>query len=162
VGAHIASCPGCRQELEALHPVIESLAIWPTDILRPPASLWDRLAQRIGVDNDQAPGGPAPRGPGEPEWRQAGPGISVRLLAADPDRDRVTMLVRLAPDTEYPPHRHAGIEELHLLQGELMIGDRTLHPGDYNRAEPGTVDHRVWSATGCTCVLVTSPHDALL
>ena len=67
----------------------------------------------------------------------------------------------LDPGTDYPPHRHAGIEELHLLDGELLIDDRELHPGDYNRAEPGTVDHRVWSKTGCTCVLITSPDDVL-
>ena len=29
------------------------------------------------------------------------------------------MLVRLAPGAAYPPHRHAGVEELHLLEGEL-------------------------------------------
>lgn len=42
-----------------------------------------------------------------------------------------------------------------------MIDDRKLHPGDYNRGEPGTSDGRVWSETGCTCVLVTSFHDIL-
>jgi hypothetical protein len=66
--------------------------------------------------------------------------------------DRVSMLVRLAPRTDYPPHRHSGLEELHLLHGELMINDRKLYPGDYNRAEVGTSDLRVWSETGCTCV----------
>ena len=29
------------------------------------------------------------------------------------------MLVPLAPGVEYPPHIHAGVEALHLLQGEL-------------------------------------------
>jgi putative transcriptional regulator len=72
------------------------------------------------------------------------------------------MLVRLAPGIDYPPHRHAGIEELHLLHGELIVDDRKLHAGDYLRAEAGTVDHRVWSETGCTCVLITSFRDALL
>jgi anti-sigma factor ChrR (cupin superfamily) len=72
------------------------------------------------------------------------------------------MLVRLAPGTDYPRHRHAGVEELHLLHGELMIGDKKLYPGDYNRAEADTVDHRVWSETGCTCVLLTSTKDVLL
>jgi len=43
-----------------------------------------------------------------------------------------------------------------------MIGDRKLYPGDYHQAETGTVDLRVWSETGCTCVLITSLHDALL
>ncbi len=71
------------------------------------------------------------------------------------------MLVRLAAGIEYPPHEHAGVEELHLLDGELWIDDRKLYPGDYNRAEPGTSDARVWSETGCTCVLITSPSDVL-
>jgi anti-sigma factor ChrR (cupin superfamily) len=73
----------------------------------------------------------------------------------------VSMLVRLAPGAEYPPHGHAGIEELHLLDGELWIDERKLYPGDYNRAEPGTSDKRVWSETGCTCVLITSTKDML-
>lgn len=71
------------------------------------------------------------------------------------------MLVRLAPGTAYPPHRHAGVEELFLLHGELWIEDRKLYPGDYNRGEPGAVDKRVWSETGCTCILITSPSDVI-
>ena len=31
------------------------------------------------------------------------------------------------------------VEELHLLNGELWIDERKLFPGDYNRAEPGSV-----------------------
>jgi hypothetical protein len=54
------------------------------------------------------------------------------------------------------------VEELYLLDGELWIDHRKLYPGDYNRAEPGTSDMRVWSETGCTCVLITSTKDALL
>jgi anti-sigma factor ChrR (cupin superfamily) len=71
------------------------------------------------------------------------------------------MLVRLAPNVEYPPHRHAGVEELHLLDGELWIDDRKLLPGDYNFAQAPSGDKRVWSETGCTCVLVTSTRDVL-
>ena len=69
--------------------------------------------------------------------------------------------VRLAPGVAYPPHRHAGVEELHLLDGELWIDANKLHPGDYNRAERGTSDVLVRSDTGCTCVLITSPLDEL-
>lgn len=162
VEARIAGCPGCRQEMDALRPVMNSLVSWPTDVLRPSTSLWGRLAQRIGVEPAAELIVPPPRRSAEPEWRDVAPGISCKLLATDTDNNRVTMLVRLAPGTDYPPHRHSGIEELHLLAGELVIGHRTLYPGDYNRAEPGTVDHRVWSETGCTCVLVTSFHDTLL
>lgn len=73
----------------------------------------------------------------------------------------MSMLVRLLPGVEYPPHTHAGVEELFLLDGELWIDDRKLYPGDYNRAEAGSADKRVWSETGCTCVLITSTQDIL-
>jgi hypothetical protein len=42
-----------------------------------------------------------------------------------------------------------------------MIDDKKLHPDDYNRAEAGSADQRVWSETGCTCVLLTSTRDGL-
>jgi anti-sigma factor ChrR (cupin superfamily) len=162
VEAHVAACAECRDELETLRPIIEAFAAWPTDVLRPAASLWERLARRIAVETGREPVVSAPPRWVDPEWKEAAPGIACKLLATDAEHGRVSMLVRLAPRTEYPPHRHTGVEELHLLEGELMIGDRTLYPGDYNRAEPGTVDHRVWSETGCTCVLVTSFRDVLL
>jgi anti-sigma factor ChrR (cupin superfamily) len=147
--------------MQTLRPILDAFVAWPTDVLRPPASLWERLSERIAAET----GGeslPSPPRWAEPEWREAAPGISCKLLATDTERHRVSMLVRLAPGTAYPPHRHAVVEELHLLHGELMIGDRRLYPGDYNRAEVGSTDYRVWSDTGCTCVLLTSLDDVIL
>ena len=97
----------------------------------------------------------------EPEWEQVAPGIECKLLATDTERHRVSMLVRLAPGASYPGHTHAGVEELHLLDGELWIDERKLSPGDYNYGAPGMGDERVWSETGCTCVLITSTMDVL-
>jgi ChrR Cupin-like domain/Putative zinc-finger len=159
--AHIATCPDCQRELEGLRPVIERFVAWPTDVLRPPASLQARLAQRIAGENGKPPVPPPPRRWSEPEWEQVAPGIQCKLLATDSERHRVSMLVRLAPGASYPAHTHAGVEELHLLDGELWIEDRKLVPGDYNYAPPGTGDQRVFSETGCTCVLVTSTRDTL-
>lgn len=161
VEAHLAACSTCRQDLVTLRPVIDSFSSWPTDVLRPGTSLWPQLAQRVAAETGAEPYLPASREWKEPDWKEVAPGISVKLLATDKERNRVSMLVRLKPGTDYPPHTHAGLEELHLLQGELWIDDRKLYPGDYNRAEAGTADKRVWSETGCTCVLVTSTQDAL-
>jgi anti-sigma factor ChrR (cupin superfamily) len=126
----------------------------------PPDTIWDRLAERIGPTSPEPPGTSFEKWQ-DPEWEDVAPGIRCKILASDAARDRVTMLVRLAPGVAYPPHCHAGVEELHLLDGELWIEDRKLLPGDYNRAVPGTSDQRVWSETGCTCVLITSPSDTL-
>lgn len=161
VEAHIASCPQCRRELETLRPIVESFVSWPTDVLRPVASLQQRLARRIAAETGGEPVLPTARQWSEPQWEEVAPGISCKLLATDAEKHRISMLVRLAPGGEYPPHTHAGVEELHLLDGELWIDDRKLYPGDYNRAEPGTGDKRVWSETGCTCVLITSTKDVL-
>jgi anti-sigma factor ChrR (cupin superfamily) len=125
-----------------------------------PKSVWDRLALRIAWQTGRPPVVPVPRW-SEPNWEPVAPGIEVKLLATDLERHRVSMLVRLATGASYPAHTHAGIEELHLLDGELWIDDRKLFPGDYNHAAPGTGDDRVWSETGCTCVLITSFRDVL-
>ena len=123
--------------------------------------VWARLAQRIAAEEGEESVASAPDGVPESEWEEVASGISCQLLATDEEKERVSMLVRLAPGAAYPPHRHAGVEELYLLDGKLVIDDKTLYPGDYNRAEPDTGDQRVWSETGCTCVLLTSTRDVL-
>jgi anti-sigma factor ChrR (cupin superfamily) len=159
--AHLAACADCRAELAVLRPIVEGFTGWPTDLLRASPSLKDRLADRIAGETGSGRVAPPARQWQEPEWKQVAPGIECKLLARDEKRERISMVVRLAPGAEYPPHEHAGVEELHLLDGELWIDERKLYPGDYNRAEPGTGDKRVWSETGCTCVLITSTRDML-
>jgi anti-sigma factor ChrR (cupin superfamily) len=161
IQAHIASCPECQREVESLRPVVNRFVSWPTDVLRPATSLQARLARRIAEETGTPPVLPSARRWSEPEWEQVAPGIECKLLATDTERHRVSMLVRLAPGASYPGHTHAGVEELHLLNGELWIDERKLFPGDYNYGAPGTGDERVWSETGCTCVLITSTKDTL-
>jgi len=159
--AHIASCPDCQRELESLRSVVDRFVSWPTDVLRPTTSLQGRLALRIAEETGGLPVLPPERQWVEPDWEQVAPGIQCKVLAADADRHLVSMLVRLAPGAGYPKHTHADVEELHLLDGELWIEDRKLVPGDYNFGPPGHTDVRVWSETGCTCVLITSTKDTL-
>jgi anti-sigma factor ChrR (cupin superfamily) len=159
--AHIDSCTECQREIESLRPVIDQFVSWPTDVLRPPTSLQARLALRIAAETGEQPVLPLTEHWSEPDWEPVAPGIECKLLAADTERHRVSMLVRLAPGASYPAHIHAGVEEVHLLDGELWIDERKLSPGDYNYSAPGAGDERVWSETGCTCVLITSSKDIL-
>ena len=160
VEAHLGTCAHCRAELQSLRPVIDSFGAWPRDVLSAPASLQRELASRLAAETGHHVE-PRDRPWLGPEWEKVAAGIECQLISDDAERHIVTMLVRLAPGAEYPPHTHAGTEELHLLDGELWIDERKLRPGDYNRAEAGTGDKRVWSETGCTCVLITSTQDIL-
>lgn len=153
IQAHIASCPDCRRELESLQPVVDQFAAWPTDVLRPVASLQERLALRIAEDTGKPPVMPPARRWSEPDWEPLAPGIECKLLATDTRKQQVCMLMRLAPGARYPAH--AGVKELYLLDGELWIDEHKLLPGDYGSGAPGSVDKRIWSGTGCTCFLVT-------
>jgi hypothetical protein len=159
--ANLSECALCRRELDQLRPIMESFVWWPTDVLRPSDSLWQRLVQRIAPNPGLEPMLSALYRWVDPEWSEVAPGISCKMLANDSENRRVSMLVRLAPGTHYPPHRHADVEELHLLVGELWIEDRRLVAGDYSRREAGSEDRRVWSETGCTCLLITSARDEL-
>jgi anti-sigma factor ChrR (cupin superfamily) len=158
---HLSGCAECRREVEEARSIVAAFVAWPTDLLRPSASLQQRLAGRIAAETGGDYVAPPAREWTEPDWEEVAPGIFCKILASDAERDRVTMLVRLLPGVSYPPHTHAGVEELHLLDGELWIDDRLLYPGDYNYGEPGASDARVYSETGCTCVLITSPSDQL-
>src|SRR5437763_6166891 len=51
--AHIAACPECRRELESLRPVVGRFVSWPTDVLRPTASLQARVARRIAEETEK-------------------------------------------------------------------------------------------------------------
>ncbi len=161
VEAQVLTCKDCRQEIETLRPIVRSFVGWPTEVLRPAESLWGQLAKRIAGESDTRPFVPPLEAPNKPEWEEAAPGIHVKILARNSEIDSVSMLVRLGSGTDYPAHRHAGTEELHLLHGVLKVDDRTLYPGDFIHSEAGSVDHRVWSETGCTCFLMTSTEDVL-
>lgn len=161
IQTHIASCPHCQRELENLRPVIDRFAAWPIDVLRPTRFLQARLARQIAEETAKEALLPTSQPWSEPAWEEVAAGIECKLLATDTERHRVSMLVRLAPGASYPAHTHAGVEELHLLDGELWIDARKLLPGDYNYGAPGAGDERVYSDTGCTCLLITSTKDDL-
>jgi len=158
---HLATCNECKAELHQLCPVVNNFVDWPIDDMQPSAATRLRVANRISKEAGLEIRLPTVRTHVEPDWRQVSPGIWCKVLAIDEEWRRVSMLVRLAPGVIYPAHTHACAEELHLLDGELWIDGRKLFAGEYNHAEPGTSDERVWSETGCTCLLITSPDDEL-
>jgi anti-sigma factor ChrR (cupin superfamily) len=58
-------------------------------------------------------------------------------------------LVRWAPGTVFQPHRHAGGEEIFVLDGVFQDERGTYPAGSWLRHPSGSV-HSPWSETGCT------------
>lgn len=90
------------------------------------------------------------------------PGISVRPLFHDKDRNYVTTLVRFEPGARYPVHRHSQVEECYVLEGDLHHGETVYGPGDYQRAEPGSLHGEQWSEKGCLVLILADPQDEVL
>ena len=99
----------------------------------------------------------------EGQWEATSvPGIDVKPLGVDAERRYVTMLVRMAAGSAYVPHRHAGLEECFVLEGDLRVAGEHLHAGDYQRADTASL-HGVQSTDeGCTLLIVSSQDDELL
>lgn len=89
------------------------------------------------------------------------PGVEFKVLRADHEAGRVTLLTRLAPGTAYPYHRHDGSEELFLLSGDVTVNGVAMEPGDYCGAAPGSVHDGIRTVGGCTFIVSTSTRDAL-
>jgi anti-sigma factor ChrR (cupin superfamily) len=172
VEAHIASCSACRQEADSLRSVVDALAFaGPTT--DPPESLKQRLLDRIRTKEPVQPWkawtGEVVRQPllilkkEEGAWEPtAVEGVAVRRLFVDPEADRVTMLVRMTPGASYPSHRHAGVEECYVLEGDLYSHDFEMRAGDYQRLDGGSVHGVQATRQGCLLFIVSSLHDELL
>lgn len=87
-------------------------------------------------------------------WDESGiPGITAKVLAVDPARGLVTMLLRGAAGARYPSHRHTAPEECYVVSGRIAIGDLVLNAGDFHHADPDS-DHGE--------ILALEPSDVLL
>ena len=94
------------------------------------------------------------------EWEPTGvPGIEARRLLVDGRRERVSMLVRMAPGSSFPAHVHNGDEECYVIQGDLQVGDLTMRAGDYQFAPAGTRHPMQSTEQGCLLLLASSTKD---
>jgi anti-sigma factor ChrR (cupin superfamily) len=181
---HLATgCPACNVERARLE---ETLAIMDVceaqdaaTVPTPSASLRARLMQSVAasaprqVDRNwqhwkAAPGQSFGKGlftvhaGAQGFERTHFEGIEVKPLYVDAATRRVTMLVRMAPGTSYPAHRHATSEECFVVSGEIKVGDRTLSAGDYQVAAQGSLHGVQSTEKGCVLFIVSSQDDELV
>jgi len=143
--------------------------------MAPPASLRATLLQRVAAEQKAKGTGPTREPDMSAEeggftvvrstddlWRDVEPGIRVKPLSFDKANGRMTVLARMAPHSRYTAHRHTSPEEFYVLEGSLLCGEYLLYPGDYHRAEAGTVHHETSTEDGCLMLMIFSPNTELL
>ena len=155
--AHLPVCSVCHEQLTHFGEVLASL---PKSLepLTPPSIIKSRLFDRIDVKQPGYHFIHAAQG----EWQEMAPGIVAKILNVDAARERVTALVRMAPGSRYGNHRHTQTEELYVLEGSCYCGGRLLGPGDYHRAEVGSIHADTRTDEGSLMLMITSMQNEML
>lgn len=164
---HLAEgCPPCEAEIrsvqEALGTLGEGVALH-----EPPAALRSRVMALASGTPPLTTRKILPIHPhivqrDEGVWRPAGPGLLVKILYIDRDKETITSLLRMEAGASYAPHRHAAAEQCLVLEGDVRDGTNVLHAGDFQTAPAGSIHGNIWTEEGCLLLLVSSLRDEIL
>jgi anti-sigma factor ChrR (cupin superfamily) len=92
----------------------------------------------------------------EGHWRELAPGVSEKILGFDAVTERSTALIRMAPGTWLPPHKHLAVEEVFVLEGACYIAPgQVVRTGDYFRAVAGSEHGAAFTEDGVTLLVVS-------
>jgi len=87
-------------------------------------------------------------------WREVLEGVFVRRLYLDEKSGVATSLVKMLPGARLPKHRHLGIEQLLVLEGDCHIHGQVLGPGDYHHAPAGSIHEVTYTLNGTMFLLI--------
>ena len=157
---HIAEgCAECEAELRASESIAERLAFGAAGE-DPPAHLAESLSSLLAAE--AAPSRKAALSQfvslraNEGEWIQPCEGMLVKQLFVDEAKGTVTSLYKLLPGTQAASHRHSGVEECLVLEGDFHVNGEVFGPGDYRSCMPGTIDESPFTIGGTLLLIVES------
>ena len=161
-------CEDYAEELAAFNTVIPALAFGAPE-QTPPARARERLLARVATEASHKAQGrvetPSASPPqfrnvrlNEGSWIQVGQGAFVKTLFVDQHRGAVTSLIKLEPGARLPRHRHLGIEESVVIEGDCRVNGEVFTPGDYRLAMAGTTDSELTTERG-TLFLLIAPQE---
>jgi len=162
---------GQTAEVTTFEAVVKDLA-YAAPPHKPPEALRNRVLRRIAeIDTrEQSMTAPTPapiiEKPGLlftrsalMDWKGDNTPVQVKTLSKDTDAGYHLSIIRMAPGAVLPPHRHADVEDSYVLEGEMLASGVLMRPGDYCRAEAGSLHTGVISRTGCVFIARASLHD---
>ena len=158
VEAHVLECPDLAEELASYQAAVGVIP-YGAPTVPMAADLKDRLFNRLGLEPISSDPEISPAVPpdlqmftirsADLDWQPRRiEGVQAVVLFRDEINRTHHLLVKAAAGVVYPFHQHAGIEEIYMLEGELVINDEIYLPGDYIRSYPNSI-HAPSTNTGC-------------
>jgi anti-sigma factor ChrR (cupin superfamily) len=164
---HLADgCDDCEAELRASERLAQSLAFEVAEV-EPPPRLFEQVVKHITKEQRPAPA--ARHLPeqlttvrrDEGQWFESSPGVLVKRLFENPETGTFTTLVRMLPGAIGTLHRHPGIEECIILEGDFHVAGSRLGPGDYHIAGADSLHDKPYSIGGTLLLIIGPPYERL-
>jgi anti-sigma factor ChrR (cupin superfamily) len=80
--------------------------------------------------------------------------VLLKNLHVDRATGIATSLVRMLPGASLPCHQHIGVEQVFVIEGDCSIAGQKLMPGDYHRAEAGSIHQSTYTVDGTLFLLI--------
>lgn len=93
-------------------------------------------------------------------WRWIGRGLYWRTADVPASDDTRVFMLKAAPGTWLPHHRHAGIEWTCVLEGAFRHDHGRYGPGDFDEADE-SVEHKPFVEQGATCICLVALNGGL-
>jgi putative transcriptional regulator len=158
---HLAEgCEVCASELQPFDSVVEALGFAVLSAT-PQAGVRAKLISRL-VEETKTVSPPLREAlrnyslrANEGKWTETAQGVFEKRLFSDEHRGTVTTLIKVMPGIKLPSHRHMGLEECLVIEGDFHVGSEEFGPGDYRCAMAGTIDETPFSINGALLLIVS-------
>jgi putative transcriptional regulator len=169
VATHLAHCNGCRDAIHDMAELAGGLLEQgePTTI-----SAATRSAALDKLDETPIEAHPGPTAidladrPMAPlsiyeggKWQWVGPGVYRQFIDVANDAGTRVFMLKAAPGTRLPDHRHVGTEWTCILKGAFRHDHGRFGAGDFDEAD-SSVDHNPFVEEGeeCICLVALNGH----
>ncbi len=158
-------CKLCAAELQSFEETVSSLALAASEA-EAPTSAREKL-QALVVEETHADSAASKQAASQPlitlradegEWYEVAKGMSVKQLFFDRETGMVMTLLKMEPGTRIPLHRHRGIEQCYVIEGDFHADNQSLGAGDFHCAQAGSTHQPVYTVDGAL-VLIVAPKD---
>lgn len=171
VATHLAHCPECRRAVHGMSELGGELlersdtAGMSNDAREACLARLDDTPVEAHVPSNSADVSPAnqPMAPvalyESGKWQWVGPGVYRQFIEVPDDTGTRVFMLKAAPGTRLPDHRHVGTEWTCVLKGAFIHDHGRFGAGDFDEAD-SSVDHNPFVEEGeeCICLVALNGH----